>query len=105
MKKARSTSRKTPGELRPEYEFDYRKAKRNPYAARLKGRAVAVVLDPDVAAVFPDSEAVNSQLRSLVTAVPRRSRRSIVARRPAVEQVDAADEARAKARRRRGPRS
>jgi hypothetical protein len=37
--------------------------------------------------------------------VPRRSRRGIVARRPAVEQVDAADEVRAKARRRRGPRS
>jgi len=86
MKRARSTGRKPSGELRSEYEFDYTKAKRNPYAAHLKGRAVAVVLDPDVAAV------------------PRRSRGSTVVRRPAVEQVDA-DEVRAKSTRRRGPRS
>jgi hypothetical protein len=61
-------------DLRPEYDFDYAKAKPSPYAARLKGRAVAVVLDPDVAEVFPTSEAVNKLLRSVVSAVPRRSR-------------------------------
>lgn len=36
--------------LRAEYDLDYSEARPNPYAARLKGRAVAVVLGPDVAA-------------------------------------------------------
>ena len=61
-------------DLRSEYSFDYSKAKKNPYAARLKGRTVAVVLEPDVAAAFPTSKAVNRQLRAVVRAVPRRSR-------------------------------
>jgi hypothetical protein len=69
----------TVDDLEPEYDFDYSKSKPNPYAALLKGRAVAVVLDPDVAIAFPTSEAVNKQLRSAVKAVARRSR----ARRPA----------------------
>jgi len=60
-------------DLRCEYAFDYSKAKKNPYAARLRGRTVAVVLEPDVAAAFPDSKAVNRQLRAVVRAVPRRS--------------------------------
>ncbi len=64
-------------DLRPEYDFDYSKAKKNPYAARLKGRVVAVVLEPDVAAAFPNSKAVNRQLRAVVRAVPRRSRTRI----------------------------
>ena len=75
MKKARNT-RLSSDELRPEYDFDYSKARPNPYAARFKGRALAVVLDPDVAAVFPTAEAVNTTLRAVVAAVPRRSRAS-----------------------------
>ena len=62
-------------DLRAEYAFDYSKAKANPYAAQLKGRVVAVILDPDVAAAFPNSEAVNKKLRSVLAAVPRRSKR------------------------------
>ncbi len=76
MKKASRAVRKPTDDLRPEYSFDYSKAKRNPYAARLKGRTVAVVLEPDVAAAFPTSKAVNRQLRSVVAMVPRRSRRT-----------------------------
>jgi hypothetical protein len=34
----------------------------------------AVVLDSDVRAYFPDSESVNSALRSLIALVPKRSR-------------------------------
>ena len=56
MKLTRSSWRRKPSDdLRAEYAFDYSKAKPNPYAARLKDRAVAVVLDPDVAAVFGGS--------------------------------------------------
>ncbi len=76
MKKASRVVRNAAEDLRPEYSFDYSKAKRNPYAARLKGRTVAVVLEPDVAAAFPTSKAVNRQLRAAVATIPRRSRRS-----------------------------
>ena len=74
MKRASKAVRDVSEDLRSEYVFDYSKAKKNPYAARLKGRTVAVVLEPDVAAAFPDSKAVNRQLRAVVRAVPRRSR-------------------------------
>ena len=60
-------------ELRPEYRFDYSKARPNPYAARLKGKSVAVVLDAEVAAAFPTSESVNTALRAVI--VQRRSKR------------------------------
>ena len=80
MKRASKAVRDSSDELRPEYVFDYTKAKANPYAARLKGRTVAVVLEPDVAAAFPSSKAVNSQLRA-VAAVPRRSRKRVAPRR------------------------
>jgi len=75
MKKASKPGRNASDNLRPEYAFDYSKAKANPYAAQLKGRTVAVVLEPDVAAAFPSSKAVNTQLRAVVAAVPRRSRK------------------------------
>jgi hypothetical protein len=58
-----------------EYQLDWSKARPNPYAARLKD-TVAVVLAPDVAEVFPTSESVNTFLRSVIAAVPRRGRRS-----------------------------
>ena len=60
-------------ELQPEYRFDYSKARPNPYAARLKGKAVAVVLDAEVAAAFPTSKSVNTALRAVI--VQRRSKR------------------------------
>ena len=56
-----------------EYELDWSKARPNPYASRLKN-TVAVVLEPDVARAFPTSESVNTVLRSVLAAVPRRSR-------------------------------
>jgi hypothetical protein len=68
-------------EMRSEYSFDFSKAKRNPYAARLKGKVIAVVLDPDVAAAFPTSEAVNAQLRRTLAARSRTRRASPVKRR------------------------
>jgi hypothetical protein len=81
MKRASKPVRSASDDLRPEYSFDYSKAKANPYAAQLKGRTVAVVLEPDVAAAFPNSKAVNRQLRAVVAAVPRRSRKRPAPRR------------------------
>jgi len=69
MKKAsiKSTKRET---LRAHYDFDYSKSRPNRFASRMKPESVAVVLDPDVAAVFDSSEAVNKLLRSVIAAVP-----------------------------------
>lgn len=58
MKKARQTS--DSDDMRAEYDF--RGGIRGKYVARYP----VVVLDPDVAAVFKDSEAVNAALRSLL---------------------------------------
>ena len=86
-------------DLRPEYRFDYSKARPNPYAARLKGKAVAVVLDAEVAAAFPTSESVNTALRTVM--VQRRSRRKpSVASRRSNNQVQRTRRAQAKKRRR-----
>ena len=52
-------------DLRPEYDFAALRA-----ADRAQGRAYRrqfVRLDPDVAAAFPDAEAVNAGLRELLT--------------------------------------
>jgi hypothetical protein len=88
-----------------EYDFDWSKAKPNPYAARLKD-TVAVVLEPDIARAFPTSESVNTLLRSVLAARPRRSasrkppiRRSV---RRANNEMQLTRSAKA---RRRGPRS
>ncbi|MGD8626839.1 MAG: hypothetical protein PVF47_18085 [Anaerolineae bacterium] len=57
------------GELRTHYEFDYSKARPNRFASRLDGESIAVVLDPDVAAVFTTSEEANQALRVLIDAL------------------------------------
>ena len=55
--------------LQDHYEFDYEKAKPNRFASRLSQDTVIVVLDPDVAAIFPTSEAVNEALRVFAAAL------------------------------------
>ena len=50
-------------ELRAEYDFS--EGQRGKYAARFKEGTRVVVLEPDVAAVFPISEAVNAALRKV----------------------------------------
>ena len=49
------------GEVREEYSFGG--GERGKYAARYAEGSNVVVLDPDVAAVFPDAESVNRALR------------------------------------------
>lgn len=56
--------------LRSEYRFDYSKSKPNRFAAKMSEGTVAVVLEPDVAAVFKSSEAINALLRSIISAMP-----------------------------------
>ena len=56
-----------PDEIRPEY--DWSKATRNPYASRYAQGTNIVVLEPDVAALFPNSASVNEALRSLASVI------------------------------------
>lgn len=55
---------------RSEYRFDYAAAKPNRFASRIKEGSVAVLLEPDVALVFDNSESVNQLLRSVIAALP-----------------------------------
>lgn len=56
-------------ELRPEYRFDYTKARPNRFADKPKESRVVVVLDPDIAEVFTTPQAVNNMLRALIQAM------------------------------------
>ena len=61
-----SENREMDDEMLPEYDFS--KGVRGKYAGHFKDVDRLVSLDPDVKAVFPDSEAVNSALRTLLKA-------------------------------------
>ena len=65
-------------ELLAHYDFDYSKAKPNRFVDRIGPDTLMVVLDPDVAAVFPSAESVNSTLRAIAAALA-----NLPARRPA----------------------
>jgi translation elongation factor EF-4 len=56
--------------MRKEYRFDYSRAKPNRFAEKMSKDVVGVVLEPDVAAVFKSSKAVNALLRSVIAAMP-----------------------------------
>jgi hypothetical protein len=58
--------------------YDFSKARRNPYAARIPKDSIMVSLDPDVAKDFPDADSVNKALRALSAIIKRqtKSRRS-----------------------------
>jgi hypothetical protein len=75
MKKSRNANQKPEPEddLLPEYRFDYHKARPNRFATRFKSGSRAVVLDPDVATVFPTAESVNAVLRALIETMPHTS--------------------------------
>ncbi len=54
-------------ELLSEYDFDYSKATRGKYYKKLMDEGSnIIVLEPDIADAFHDSESVNEALRSLL---------------------------------------
>ena len=78
-KDMKKTSSDLDDDLRPHYDFDFKKMKPNKFAGmelQFKGRR-SVLLDEDVADVFDSSEAVNTVLRSAIKAMrksaPKRS--------------------------------
>ena len=55
----------------PAFE-NYRKAKPNRFAKRMKTEPFVVIIEPDIAKVFTTPEQVNKALRALITAMPQR---------------------------------
>jgi hypothetical protein len=55
-------------------EYDFSRASVGKYAARYAKGTNVVLLDSDIADLFPDSKSVNDALRSLVKIVERRAR-------------------------------
>jgi len=76
MKKSRSSGdvkrQVLADEILPEYDF--RKSQRNPYASRYAAGSSVVVLEPDVAAVFPTAGAANEALRALAAIIQKHRR-------------------------------
>ena len=53
-------------EMKPEYDFDFSKAVRGKYYRQYLESSNVIVLDPDVAAAFHSSAAVNQALRAML---------------------------------------
>ena len=61
-------------ELRPEYDLSQLKRRvRGKYVERYREGTNIVLLEPDVAAAFPDAEAVNEALRMLIKVAQRQT--------------------------------
>ncbi len=60
--------------MRPEYRFDYTKARPNRFTGRIDSQQLVVLIDADVSEVFSTPESVNSALRALITAMPKPSK-------------------------------
>ena len=81
MKKGRGRST---NELRAEYKrSDFGELVRGKYAGRVAASCNVVVLDPQVARVFPNEPAVNDALRSLIAVATMSARLTRRSRRPA----------------------
>ncbi|MEI6776355.1 MAG: hypothetical protein WCK70_05610 [Chloroflexales bacterium] len=57
-------------DLKPEYQFDYTKAKPNRFAQQHADGSLVVILDPDIAHVFTTPESVKKVLRALIATMP-----------------------------------
>ena len=57
-------------ELRPEYRFDYRKAKPNRFADEAVKGGFVVLVDEDIAEVFQTPESIKEVLRALIATMP-----------------------------------
>ena len=65
-------------EMASEYRFDYKKAKPNRFAEKMKDSPIIVVLDADVAKVFTTAEEVNKALRAIISAMPAKKAKATV---------------------------
>ncbi len=73
---AKVTRKKADVAMRPEYDFS--RGVRGKYASRYFAGTNVIILDPDVAEVFPTSDSVNKALRALaeiIRSTPKSRRR------------------------------
>ena len=70
MKKTPASKPRKIKEMASEYRLDYKKAKPNRFAEKMKQNPVVVLLDEDVAKVFNTTEQVDKALRALISAMP-----------------------------------
>lgn len=66
-------------DMKPEYRFDYSKARPNRFADAYKKGTSIVNLESDVAENFPDSESVNEALRFL-TRITREHKAELISK-------------------------
>ena len=71
MRKARSL---VVSEMRAEYDFTG--GVRGKYVGRVRGGGKVVILEPDVAKVFPDSRSANRALRAIAGVIQRVTKKS-----------------------------
>ena len=71
MKKTPAKKSYKIADMAPEYRFDYKKAKPNRFASRMKDAPLVAVIDTDVAKVFTTPQEVNKALRALISAMPK----------------------------------
>jgi hypothetical protein len=83
MRKKAKTSGNAPtgDDLRPEYSFDYRKARPNRFAAEALKGSFVVLVDEDIAKVFQTPESIKNVLRALIATMPARAISKPAARR------------------------
>ena len=68
-------------EILPEYDFS--RSRPNKYASRYAAGSIVVVLEPDVAAVFPSAGEANEALRALAGIIQKHRPPRTVSRRSA----------------------
>jgi len=57
-------------------EYDFNSGVRGKYARRYEQGSNVIVLDPDVAKIFPDKESVNESLRGLAQIIHRQGEKT-----------------------------
>lgn len=77
MKKMPANKPRKTAEISVEYKFDYKKAKPNRFASRMKDGPLMVAIDPDVAKVFTSAKEVNKALRAIIAAMPEHATRAV----------------------------
>ncbi len=80
-RKSRDAGRVDVDEILPEYDFSH--ARPNKYASRYAAGSIVVVLEPDVAAVFPGAAEANEALRALAGIIQKHRPRRTASRRSA----------------------
>jgi len=80
-RKRREARRTDVDEILPEYDFSH--ARPNKYASRYAAGSMVVVLEPDMAAVFPSEGEANEALRALAGIIQKHRPRRMASRRGA----------------------